>query len=206
MRSILLAARLAIAALVLPLGALAAQAVTSVPKIGFINSQAVLQAAPGRAEAVQQLERELGQYRQQVQRMGDSLNVLVADYNRQEVTLSPAARETRQKAIQEREAAYRERTQRLEEQAQQRQVAIMQPIMERIQKIIEDIRMEDGYSMIFDAASANGVIVAADKNLDLTERVISRLRATAAAPATPGTVRPGAAVPAPSGVQRPRGP
>ena len=205
MRSFLSAARLAIAALVLPLGAVAAQTGTAVPKIAFINSQAVLQAAPGRAEAVQQLERELGQYRQQVQRMGDSLNAMVAEYNRQEVTLSPAARETRQKAIQERETAYRQRTSQLEEQAQQRQVAIMQPIMERIQKIIEDIRTEDGYSMIFDAASANGVIVAADKNLDITERVVSRLRATAAAPTTtnPAAARPGA-VPPPSGVQRPR--
>jgi outer membrane protein len=84
--------------------------------------------------------------------------------------------------------------------------------MEQINKIIDELRAEEGYSMIFDAENQAGVLVAADKNLDLTDKVLARLRAagppTAAStrPAgTPGTTRPPApAAQQPSGVQRPK--
>ena len=87
------------------------------------------------------------------------------------------------------------------------------PIMEQINKIIDELRAEEGYSMIFDAENQAGVLVAADKNLDLTDKVLARLRAagppTAAAArptgATGTTQRPPApAAQQPSGVQRPK--
>jgi hypothetical protein len=66
--------------------------------------------------------------------------------------------------------------------------------------------------MIFDAENQAGVVVAADKNLDLTEKVLARLRAagpptSASRPAGAGATTPRPAAPAaqqPSGVQRPK--
>ena len=48
-------------------------------------------------------------------------------------------------------------------------------------EILDDIRQEDGYAMIIANDPGQSVIVAADKNLDITDRVVSRLRAVAAA-------------------------
>ncbi|MFL5574437.1 MAG: OmpH family outer membrane protein [Gemmatimonadaceae bacterium] len=181
-------------------------------KIAYLNSQVILQNAPGRAEAESQFEREMGGYRQQVQRMGDSLQTMIADYNKQEVSLSPAAKQTRQQTIRAREDAFQKRTQELEQKAQQRQVELVQPIMEKIQKVIADIRREDGYSMIFDAGSSAGALVAADTTLNITGKVLERMgvKATAvnAAPApavqTPNAA--GAPLSAPAGVTRPKTP
>jgi len=182
------------------------------PRIAYINSQQILSQAPGRAEAEAQFEREMTGYRQAVQRMGDSLNTMIAEYNRQEVSLSPAAKETRQKAIREKEDQYQKKTAELQQQAQQRQVELVQPIMEQINKIIGELRAQEGYAMIFDAGSNAGVVVAADSSLNITDKVIARLKAAgppkpvSAAPAKPGARPTGAPVNAPAGVSRPKTP
>src|SRR5687768_3584488 len=97
-RSILVAA----AAVALPV---AVQAQSTL-KLAYINSQQVLSQAPGRAEAEATYEREATGYRAQVQRMGDSLNLLIQAYDKDVVTLSPTAKETRQKTIRDKETEY----------------------------------------------------------------------------------------------------
>jgi len=200
----------AVALGLLVFGAAAAAAQTPV-KIGYIKSQTILANAPGRAAAETQFEKEMTTYRAQVQRMGDSLNTLIADYNKQEVSLSPQAKETRQKDIRTKEEEYQRRTQELQQQVRAREAELVRPIMEQINKVIDELRAEEGYSMIFDAENQAGVVVAADKNLDLTEKVLARLRAagpptSASRPAGAGpTQRPAApAAQQPSGVQRPK--
>lgn len=182
---------------------------TPVPKIVYINSQQILAQAPGRAEAEAQFQKELATYQAQVKRMGDSLNVLVAAYNKQEVILSPAAKETKQKELQGKEQEFEQRRRTLEQQAQKREAELTRPILDQIQKVINEMRMEDGYAFILDAGSSAGVVVAADKNLDVTEKVLVRLRTLAATAPKPVTSRPsGSAGPtaSPSGATRPKPP
>ena len=192
---------------VLIFGAVAADAQAGV-KIGYIKSQTILANAPGRAAAESQFEKEMTTYRAQVQRMGDSLNALIAAYNKDEVSLSPQAKETRQKDIRTKEEEYQRRTQELQQQVRQREADLVRPIMEQINKVIDELRAEEGYTMIFDAENQAGVVVAADKNLDLTDKVLARLRAAgpptaASRPTGAGTQRP-VAPGQPSGVQRPK--
>jgi outer membrane protein len=82
---------------------------------------------------------------------------------------------------------------------QARQAQLVKPIMERVQGVIEAIRTEDGYAMILDVGAQASVVVAADKRLDLTERVLARLKSQG-----PGPVAPVGAVPQPAGVTRPK--
>ena len=75
----------------------------------------------------------------------------------------------------------------LENQMQKRQSELVKPIMDRINTVLQDVRKEGGYTLILDAAA--GSIVAADPAMDLTETVLTRLKASspaaAAAPAGP---------------------
>jgi outer membrane protein len=82
---------------------------------------------------------------------------------------------------------------------QARQAELVKPIMQRVQTVIEAIRSEDGYSVILDVGAQSSVVVAADKRLDLTDRVLARLKSQAPAPASPV-----GAIPQPAGVTRPK--
>lgn len=201
MRSIIRAASLALVVSVLAADSIAAQAA---PKLGYIRSQALLAEAPGRAAAEAAFEREMGGYRQAVQRMGDSLNTMITAYNQEEISLSPTAKEARQKSIREREDQYQQRVRQLEQQIEGRRVTLMQPIMDLVTKVIEDVRREEGYAMIFNVGPEGGALVAADTTLDVTAKVLTRLKASAP-PATPAA-RPATPAPTParSGVTRPK--
>jgi outer membrane protein len=203
MRVLLRASSFALFTSLIVAGTGAAQAPqgTATPaKIAYINSAALLAQAPGRAEAEAQFDREVGVYRQQIQRMDDSLKTLVAAFDRDAAKMDSVAREARRTSIGRREAEYQTRARGLDSTMQVRQAQLVKPIMERVQAVIEAIRTEDGYSMIFDVGNQTSVVVAADKKLDLTDRVLARLKAQGIPPAAPAS----GAVPQPAGVTRPK--
>ncbi|MEP6689964.1 MAG: OmpH family outer membrane protein [Gemmatimonadaceae bacterium] len=181
-----------------------APAAAAVPKLAYLNSQAILASAPGRADAEALFEKEMATYKSTLTKMQDSLKSMVDAYGKSEATLSAPARKTQGEAIQRKEQEYQTRAASMEQQARQRESELVKPLMEQIQKIIEAVRVEDGYAMIFDVGGNTSVIVGADKSLDITDKVIARLKAagpiTAAAPAS--AVKPGPTA-APAGVGRP---
>ena len=191
--------RAAVAAMAVAIGSASAGA-QAPAKIAFVNTQTIFEQAPGRAEAEQAWNAESGKYQEQLKRMNDSLNTLVESYQKAEATLTAAQKDTRQKAIRSRQEEYQGRAQQLEQQAGSRRDELLQPIMERIQKALDDIRAEDGYAMILNREASGGMIVSADKNLDITDRVVARLRTMGNAP----VAKPAAPAAGPAGVTRPK--
>jgi outer membrane protein len=177
--------------------ALAAQA--GAVKVAVIDSRILLDGAPGRAEASAAWDREFKLLQAEAGRMGDSLTAMIADYQKVEATLSPAQREERQKALRDKETEYRTRTQQLEDRASTRQAELLQPMIALVNKVIQDVRNEDGFTLIFDIASDNNPLVAFDRNLDITQRVLAKVRQQPAPPITAPKTAPAAATPPPAG-------
>ena len=125
---------------------------------------------------------------------------MVVAFDRDAPKLDSAVRESRRRSIGQREVEYQTRARGLDSTMQARQAQLVKPIMERVQSVIESIRTEDGYAMIFDVGAQSSVVVAADKRLDLTERVLARLKSQGIPPAAPAS----GAVPQPAGVTRPK--
>jgi len=180
-------------------GAQGSSAAATPSKIGYINSAVILQQAPGRAEAEAQFDREVGVYRQQIQRMDDSLKTLMATFDRDAPKLDSVTREARRTSIGQREVEYQNRARGLDSTMQARQAELVKPIMQRVQTVIEAIRAEDGYAVILDVGAQVSVVVAADKKLDLTDRVLARLKTQGTPPVSSSST-----VPQPAGVTRPK--
>lgn len=148
-------------------------------KLGYINSQKIMSQAPGTSEAQKTFESEMTRYRTQMDSIEKSLESAQQDFQRQQATLSAQAKTERQQQLQQRFAEYQQRAQQMEQTAQRRQAELVQPIMKRISEVIEELRKEGSYAMIFDAAA--GGLITADPAFDLTDRVLERLRAAPAA-------------------------
>jgi outer membrane protein len=184
-------------------GALAAPAAAQQPtslRIAYINSQRIMDQAPGRAEAEQQFEREVGAYRQQLQRMEDSLRTMAEAFDREQPSLTAQVRQQRATALQTRESEFQSRADTLNQQMQRRQAELIRPIMEQINRVIDAVRAEGQYALIFDVTSQGQAIVAADSTLDITPTVITRLRAAG----PPSASNSPAMQQQPAGVTRPR--
>ncbi len=173
------------------------------PKIAYVNSQKIMAEAPGRADAEATYNREMGTARAQIQRMDDSLKTMMASFDKDAPTLDSARRMVRGTALSAREAEFSKRAQDLQTQMQQRQAELARPMTEQVAKVLDDMRTQGGYAMIFDVGTPSGVVVSADKSLDITDQVLARLKALGPPKATAAT--PAAPTQRPAGVTRPRG-
>jgi outer membrane protein len=201
MRSFIRAASRTLAALTLTASlshAACAQQSASSFKIAFVNMGVLLDNAPGRVQAESTYAREVRGYGDQVKKMSDSLNSMFSTYQKQEASLTATQKESKQKAMRDYQEQLQEKQQQLTQQAQQRQNELMAPIMEQVKKVLDDIRTEDGYAMII--TGDPNLILSYDKNLDITDRVVARLRTVAATPSQ--VPKPGAPASAPAGVTR----
>jgi outer membrane protein len=168
----LLTSVLAVAGLLVVATPLTAQTAT---KIGYIDTRRVIQEAPGASEARATMEREMQGWQAQMQAMDDSLRTIMTEYQQRQSVMSADARQRREQEIMQKQQGFEQRAQELQQQAGRRQQELMQPIMERVETVISEVRQAEGYAIVFDVASE--AIVSADPALDLTNRVIERLRA-----------------------------
>ena len=199
MRVLLRACSIALATSLIVAGSAGAQGATVPVKLGYINSGLLMQQAPGRSDAQAVFEKEVAGYRQQIQRMDDSLRILMVAFDRESPKLDSTSRDARRMLISQRETEYRLRARGMDSTMQTREAELLRPIMERVHNVIEAIRSEDGYSMILDVGAQVSIVVAADKRLDITDRVLARLKSQGPPPAAPT-----GATPQPAGVTRPK--
>ena len=144
-------------------------------KIGYIDTRRVIQEAPGAADARTTMEREMQTFQTQLNAMEDSLKAMYTDYQQKSLTMSADAKQKREQEITQKNQTFQQRAQELQQQAQRRQQELMAPIMEKVEQIIGDVRKAEGFAIVFDIASE--AIVSADPALDLTQKVIDRLKA-----------------------------
>lgn len=144
-------------------------------KVGYINSAEILANAPGAQEAQEQFDQEMQDSQAELQRMEADLQNRDEELQRQSLTLSPEARTAREQQLQGMQQDYNARFQELQALAERRRAELVQPIMDRVTQVIEELREELGYSLILDSTA--GSIIAADPELDLTAEVIARLEA-----------------------------
>jgi len=156
-------------------GATGAAAQDAAMKVGFINSEAILQQAPGYQAAIQQFQTELQDMQSSFAPRTAELEQMIADYEAQSLALSDTAKAMREEAIIQKQAQVQQEAGQMEQQAQQRQAQLMQPVMDRVSEAIEAVRVNGGYALIFDVAA--GGLVAADPELDLTDAVVAQLSA-----------------------------
>jgi outer membrane protein len=154
---------------------LAAQAAPS--KVAYINSRLVLAAAPGYSKAESLYTSEVAGYRVEVQKMQASLDSAGQAFQQSSVVLSPSARTAKQKDLEAQQAKLEQRMQELQDKAVQRERELLEPIQQRVTSIVEGVRAAGGYAIIFDVGIQNSGVVAADRSLDLTQKVIDQLKA-----------------------------
>jgi len=166
-----------------PLSAQAARAQSPAPrsggtglKIAYVIPQQILDSTPGYVAAESTLAREVQGYRDEVQKMQQQMDSAVQALDQQSIALSPAAKQAKQRELQGMQQRFDQRTQELNQRAQQRQQELMAPIQQKIRTIIEAVRLEGGYAMVFNGDPNASGLLAADPALDITRTVVSRIK------------------------------
>lgn len=156
---------------------LAAQGAPQAPvRLAWVSSQEILRQTPGYAAAESTFTRDLRSSQEELQKLQQQLDSAVQTFEQQSIALSPSARQTRQRELQGLEQRFIQRRQELEQRARQRERELLEPIQQRVNSVIQGLRAEGNYAFIFDADAATSGIIAADPALNLTGKVLERLR------------------------------
>lgn len=203
--------RAAVAALSLGLTFAAAPAAAqNALKVGYVDVASVMDQVPGRAEAQASFEREAQGIQAELKRMSDSLQTLVESYQKEQPSLTAAVRQTREKSLQDRQQSYQQRARALQERGAQREQELAGQFETLVRDAINDVRTTEGFSMIF-AFGPNSALLSADKSMDVTDKVLARMRTIASSRPSGPAARPAAPTPAgpvaaPAGAARPKAP
>jgi outer membrane protein len=159
---------------------------TAGTRIGYVAVRAVLQQTPGYAQADSTWKREVEGFRAEVAGMQASFDSAQAKFAEASVMMSAANRATERKKLEDQAAALQTRASALQQRSIDRERELLDPIEARVMAVIEGLRAEGNYAMIFDVSAQGSTIVTADKALDLTPRVLERLRQQGAGSGAPG--------------------
>jgi outer membrane protein len=144
-------------------------------KIGFINSEMILQQYQGTKDAEEKLKKEYSRWEQEATEKQKKMKEMKEQLDKQSLLLSA---ERKKEIESELERLYIEYNKFLQEKfgqqgdAAKKNDELLKPIVEKINVILEKIAKNENYDFIFDA---RGGVVYAKKAYDLSEKVIQAL-------------------------------
>jgi len=146
-------------------------------KIGYIDSIKILADYQGTQEAERLYRQEVDAWTADKEKREQEIVRLQEELRAQSLMLSEEKKQEKRLELEKQMQTY----QRFMEEtfgdnglAAKRNKELTQPIVDKINKILEDLAKEQGYLLVFDVANAD--IVYADKSLDLTEVVLTKLK------------------------------
>jgi outer membrane protein len=138
-------------------------------KIGFVNSQKILNDAPQAARAKKKIEKDFEPRDQELQRIAKQLKSMQENLDKNAVTMAEGERRSREREFGDLNREFQRKQREFREDLSQRQNEEMAAIFERVNKIIKQLAEAEKYDIIFQEA------VYANPRIDITDKVIKAL-------------------------------
>jgi Skp family chaperone for outer membrane proteins len=161
-------------------------------KLAYVNSGRLMEAVPGRAEIEAELLKRTAPITLRRTAINDSAKLVSDQLAKDSPGLAGTALADRQKKIQDQMTRWADENSKLLDNGKAIEETLVQPLMDVVNKVLSDFRAQEGYSFIFDTNVDVNFIVAADKNLDVTDQVLAKIRLMPKVAIAPATVAPAA--------------
>ncbi len=198
----LTAALLTAAALAAP----AAHAQTAL-KIGYTSVEYVLAQMPEAKQIESELKTYNGQLEAQLKSKTTELETKYKAYQQGEATMTELVKADKQKELQSLNQSIQEFQRSAEQSLQQKQQALLKPALDKLQKNIDLVADENGYTYVLNSDGASPVLLHGPKNGDISDLILKKMGITATAPAPKPSDAPSAApkTAMPTNTGKPRG-
>jgi outer membrane protein len=147
-------------------------------KIGHINSEAIMNALPEAVDAQKSLDALVAQWEGELQKRQAEWKKKLDEYDKKKLILTDQARADAERELRDLDQGIVEfRNKKFGQNGElfQKQNEIMNPIQNKLFRVVEDIAKEDGYDYVFDQSGDILLLYATEAN-DLTQEVLSRMQ------------------------------
>jgi outer membrane protein len=143
-------------------------------KFGHITAELLLQEMPEYDSAQNSIQELRSTYELEIERIQVEINKKIEEFNQSEGTMSNLIREAKASEIQEMQARLQNFSQTAQQDLQQQSLVMIQPVMDKARKAIEEVAKENGLLYVFDMSQGNPVY-ASEESLDMLPLVKARL-------------------------------
>ncbi|MDG5766095.1 OmpH family outer membrane protein [Balneolales bacterium ANBcel1] len=151
------------------------------PRIGYMNPQEVLDNLPERNAIERQLNRFIDQREQEFEERAIEFQNMLARFQQEAPDLSEAETRRRQQELQVLDQELSEFQQRIQRELEQRQSELLSPVLQEMNRIIEQLATEKQLDYVINEATSQGELLLlyvsqqGKDELDLTQQVIARM-------------------------------
>lgn len=175
-------------------------------KIGYTNVEYILGQMPELKGIETEIKTKEAQYQNLIQQKQKELQDKVANYQKNQATMSDVIKTDMEKQLQTLNQSLQEFQQNAQGELQQKQQQLLAPVLQKIDKAIQETAKENGFTFVISSdlgnPSLSPVLLYVDEQYNLTDLVFKKLGVTpkpATAATTPGTGAPAATTkPAPA--------
>ncbi|GAB3315660.1 hypothetical protein GCM10027511_26400 [Hymenobacter humi] len=190
--------RLTLAAALLTAGTLAAtSAQAQAPlKIGYTDVQYVLAQMPESKQIESQLKTYNDQLGSQLKSKTTEFETKLKAYQQGGPTMTDVVKADKEKELQNLQQSIQEFQQSAQQSLQQKQQTLLKPALDKLQKNIDDVANENGFTYVFNSdGGGSPLLLHAPKEGDISDLVLKKMGITpgAAAPIKSGPAAPAAA-------------
>lgn len=152
-------------------------------KVGYMNTQEVLSNLPQRSEVEQKLKSFIETKRTALEDRVASFQEAVATYQQNRSEMSEQQIQQREQELTQQESEMRKFQQNIQSQIQKRRAKLLQPLYDAMDKAIASVAESNDLDFVLNKATNSGenlIYYSADEQLDITQKVIRRVKETSA--------------------------
>lgn len=144
-------------------------------KMGYVDMQKAIQSTKAGKKAKKDLESEFEKRKKTLQTKENDLKKKSEELEKQAMVLSDEVRANKQQEFQKAMMEFQQLVQKNQQEIQQQERQLTEPIIEKLQTVINDIAQKENYSVILEKRE-NGVLFSKTE-LDITDQVIKAFEA-----------------------------
>lgn len=145
-------------------------------KIGWVNTQAIMDKLPEAQDAQKQIDNLVAEWQSELAKMQNDWQKKYEEYDKKKLILTDQLRAQSEKELQDLDkkiADYRNKKFGQNGELFNKQNELMKPVQNKIFKVIQDLAKEEDYDYIFDKSGEVLLLYTNDK-YDLTAKVFER--------------------------------
>ncbi len=147
-------------------------------KIGYTNVDYILSLLPEAKELDSQYKEYEKQLSNQMQSKYQELETKANEFQKSAATMAEEARVERQQELQTMQSNLQKFQREAEGSLQKKQVQLFQPAYDKIQRTIDEVAKENGYTHVFSSDAGNGapiLLFAANDDDNISDKVLTKL-------------------------------
>ena len=161
-------------------------------KIGYTNVDYVLSQMPESKQIEADLKAYSGQLEAQLKSKTAEFQTKLEAYQKGGATMTDLVKADKEKELQTLQSSIQDFQKSADQSLQQKQQQLLKPALDKLQKTIDEVAKESGYSYIFNSDAGYGttpVLLHAPEDANVSDLVLKKMGVT---PKAPGTVAPAA--------------